>query len=444
MLASKLEQFWTKVTNIGIDENAMGREVIKNRLLNQLIFIAIVTSILSLFTYLWIFQGMKIIYTTLANISVESIGLFFAFQKRHIVSRYLAGFVFPSLIAIHVLILGGNFGETNIFIALGVASFFLFEGQRRVQISALIYISILFVSSKLYTVDYITAYNSTPANPYDEILTFPMILIVLLLIILIYQAETKKYEAQRLGFIQDLEAKNAELASLNSELEEFTYIASHDLKTPIRSVSSYLDLSKIHLSRKDYDKAEHYLASAKSVTGRMYELVNDILEYKRISQSDTRVGQVDLNQILENIQQKMAPQLQALNGQIVFEKVLPRVTANANEMTAMFQNLIENGLKYNESSHPKVKVFHAIKSTNLYICVQDNGIGIAPEYHDRIFKFFNRLHTPETYEGSGIGLGLCKKIAQKYGGDIQIVSEPGQGSLFWISLPLRILSTSSE
>lgn len=426
-----LKGLWNSITNIGIDETALGKEVVKARLLNQLIVASLFTSFLALITYIIFFEGYTIIFTTIANLTLESIGLFLAFRQKHIAVRYIAAFAFPTLIAVHVFILGGNFGEANIFLAMGFSSFILFEGQRRWQITAVVYISLLFIITKLYVINYQIG-SDIKINPYDEIVTFPMMLIILGLIILIYQSELKKYEAQKSKFIKDLKSKNL-------ELEEFTYIASHDLKTPLRTVSSYLDLSKIHLQKQNLAEATRSLDAAKKGTVQMYALINDILEYKRITQDEGSVEEsIDLNELIEIVKEKIGPAFQQKNTLIQYES-LPTISANQNEILALFQNLIENGLKYNESEQAKISITHQVTSQHLKITFEDNGIGIEEVHYEKIFKFFNRLHRPEDYEGSGIGLGLCKKIVQKYEGNIYVQSEIGNGTTFTIHFPKTLL-----
>ena len=432
-----LRSIWTYITNIGIDEAALGREVIKVRLLNQLIFLALFTSLLALSTYIIFFDGYTIIFTTLANIALESFGIFLAFQRKHITARVLAVFAFPTLIANHVLILGGNFGEANIFTAIGLMSFILYEGQRRIQITAIVYISFLFVASKLYTIQRV--YEAQfEKNPYDEIVTFPMVLIILGLILFLYQREMKRYEEQKSNLIKDLEGKNEALFQLNNELEQFTYIASHDLKTPLRTISSYLDLIPLHLKKQDTEGLDRDIQFAKKGASQMYALINDILEYKRISQLEPKQDKIDLNAIFEEVKHNLNHLIQEKKGVLISDK-LPIIKGNKSDYIALFQNLIENGLKYNQSEQPIVSIYAKKKGNSLHLFFEDNGIGIAPEYHDRIFKFFNRLHTPEEYEGTGIGLGLCKKIMSKYKGDILVVSNLGEGAVFQLSFPDDLL-----
>jgi signal transduction histidine kinase len=434
----KFISLWTYLSNIGIDAAALGREVIKARLLNQLIFIALFTSILTLFTYFFFFDGYLIIYTTMANIILELIGVVLISYKQHSTVRFIAVFIFPTLIAFNVHLVGGNFGEENIFLALAFAGFILYDGKRMQQFIAVIYIAALFTASKLYTIQHVYEQHFN-YNPYDEIITFPMILFVLGLIIFLYQKELREYEKEKNQLIADLEGKNRTLFQINNELEQFTYIASHDLKTPLRTVSSHLDLIKLHLARGHEEALEKDMFFAKKGVRQMYRLIDDILEYKKFGRDASEFELVDLNTTVREVQDNLAHLLKEKNGRII-SSGLPQLYMNKGECIALFQNLIENGLKYNTAKEPLVKISCAFTADHLVISFKDNGIGIRAEYHEKIFSFFKRLHTTDDYEGSGIGLGLCKKIAKKYKGDIHVSSNEGSGAVFQVVLPKSLMN----
>jgi signal transduction histidine kinase len=429
-----IKGLWLAITNLGIEEESQGREVIRIRLLNQLMFISLMTSFLIIFTYIFDFQGYVIIITTIANMTIEFLGLYFAHKKKHRLARFMATFVFPTQIAISVLLVGGGFGEANIFTALAFAAFILYEGERLLQITAVAYSCLLFIGSKLYIIQ--NGLVSTAQKPYDEIITFPIILIVLGLIILIYQRELKIYEEQKLNLIKDLEQKNEELIETNSELEQFTYIASHDLKTPLRTISSHLDLIRFHLKKNDMEAVEEDIDFAKKGAKQLYNLVTDILEYKGLSYQDDIFENLNLNETLKKVLENFDTQ----KANIQYE-TLPTVTGRERDFIVLFQNMIENGLKYNESKNPHVSISSETTSEHFIIIFEDNGIGISEEYHEKIFQFFKRLHTHEEYEGTGIGLGLCQKIIKYYNGTIEVESTENQGSTFKVYLPVEMVES---
>ena len=436
-IRSKLVSLWTWITNIGIEEDYMEKEVVRYRLLNQLIFLTLFTSLLALGTYLIWFEGITIILTTLGNISVELVGLYLAFRGKHRIVRHIAVLFFPSLIAVHVLILGGNFGEAHIFTAFGLGAFILYEEERRLRAFAIAYICTLFISTKLYVIQrfYDSGYKY---NPYDDILTFIMILFILGLMLYLYQKELRNYEADRKKLISDLEEKNRTLSFTNRELEQFTYIASHDLKTPLRTISGHLDLIRRHLATNELAKMEEDIEYAKTGVRQMYLLISDILEYKKIQELPAPSERVDLDGLVSEVSGKLQDFFQRRSAKVV-NRGLPVVRVNRHDFSTLFQNLIENGVKYNHSAVPTVTLSSSLEGDLLKLDFKDNGIGIDPKYHEEVFRYFKRLHSGAEYEGTGIGLGLCKKVVGKYRGEIHIDSAEGRGTTLSVRLPANLV-----
>jgi signal transduction histidine kinase len=428
-----LQRLWQTITNNGIDEQAMGKAIVNIRLINQLIFIALVTSLLALTTYISTNESITIIYTTFGNLITESLGIYFAYQKKHHITQFLTCWIFPTLIGINVVILGGNFGEVNIFTALAFTNFIVYEDNKRLQIAAVSYTTLFFILSKLYIITYHTE-SIIQKNPYDEIITFPMILLALGLIILLYQKSLKQYETQQAILIQDLEEKNKTLSQVNDELEEFTYIASHDLKNPLRSISNHLDLIRIHLKKNNSKGIEQSVDLAKEGTKQIHALVRDILEYREITKLEKSDEIVDLNEVVFEILNAFRSEEKIATAEIYCQNLLP-IKGRKVDFRILFENLIDNGITYNIAKKPTVWIESEVNENEVILTFKDNGIGIEKEFHEKIFQFFKRLHTQEKYEGTGIGLGLCKKIIQNYKGEILLKSQKDKGSIFKIILP---------
>jgi len=399
---------WYNITNLGVDEAKLGREVVKVRILNQIVFVTLMTSTLVLLVYIATNDTLTIILTTLGNISLESAALLAAYNQRHRLARYLAFIVFPTWMGINVMLTGGGFSEANIFSALAFCAFIMFEGEKKLQIPAVVYITSIFITTRLYVIQYVPNLDRV-INPYDEIITFPLILVILGLIILLYQREIKKFEKQQEGLINDLARKNQSLIQLNEELEQFAHIASHDLKTPLRTISSHLDLIQWHIKRGQYEAISEDIRFAKQGTQQMYSLINDILEYQQLSHPEEGLETVDLNLIFKKVVAQLDASIQEKKAEISASS-LPILKGRAQDMMFLFQNLIENGIKFNQSTTPKVEITSSSNDTFVQLVFKDNGIGIEEMYHDKIFEFFQRLHNNSEYEGTGIGLGLCKKL----------------------------------
>jgi len=238
-----------------------------------------------------------------------------------------------------------------------------------------------------------------------------------------------------------LKSYNDELENKNQELERFAYIASHDLKTPLRNVTSFLSLLKRKLKDNPDTDINDYINIAQSNAQSMYNLIEEILEYSLVKSEEVRLGTVDMNQILFLIETNLSHYLEEKNATIKYGK-LPTIEANQHQMVQLFQNLIENGLKYNNSNRPKVTISVFEENDYLVFKVEDNGIGINAEYHKTIFEIFKRLHNQSEYQGSGVGLAICNKIVSNHGGYIELISVENVGSIFMVHLKVKVLEAT--
>jgi signal transduction histidine kinase len=430
---TKLQNIWHIITNNGVDESALGREVVKVRLLNQLYAVALLVSFINIPTYILI-GSWGLVYSSFANLALEFSGVYATYRKKYKIARFLATFLFPTFEAIHVVIHGVNLG--NVFTAIGIMAFMLYEEKKRMQFFSILYICILFITSKYYVIKNFD--NTFKAHIYSDLLLFPLVLTALALMIMLYQKEIKKYEEQQAELIDSLEEKNEKLSEINKELEQFTYIASHDLKTPLRTIKSYLHLADISLDKSEYDYTKMNLQLAKNGTNQMHNLIRDILEYKTINQTDGNYEIIDLNEIAEAVIREIKPLIESKNGFVFYDK-LPEIHARKNDMIVLFQNIIKNGIQYNESQNPNITIITKFENDIFSMEFKDNGIGIEKEFHDKIFQFFKRLHTHTKYEGTGIGLALCKKIVHNYKGEIFVESTINNGSTFIVQFPLAMI-----
>lgn len=232
----------------------------------------------------------------------------------------------------------------------------------------------------------------------------------------------------------ELEVKAKNLARSNKELEEFAYIVSHDMKQPIRTIISYLELlKKKHLALLPADAQEFVNFSIKGAH-KMSDLIRDILQYSKMEQSIAMQPNVSLNGIMKKVLANLKDILERNNGTVECDD-LPEVTCNETMILELLQNLIENGTKYNLTPAKKVVVKVADEHGFWHFTVTDNGIGFDQQYAEQIFKIFKRLHTDEEFQGTGIGLSICAKVVEKHGGKIWAISEKGKGSTFHFTLP---------
>lgn len=239
----------------------------------------------------------------------------------------------------------------------------------------------------------------------------------------------------------DLNRRTKELSRSNQELEQFAYVASHDLQEPLRMVASYTQLiAQRYRGKLDAD-ADEFIAYAVDGATRMQAIINDLLTLSRVSTRNTPFARVDAKASLDKALANLRLVIGETGTQIVCEG-LPALNADGSQLTQLFQNLVGNAIKFRGSETPRVEIGAEQKDGEWLFHVRDNGIGIAPEHYERIFLMFQRLHSKREYPGTGIGLTICKKIVERHGGRIWIESEPDKGTTFYFSIPTATTETA--
>ena len=240
---------------------------------------------------------------------------------------------------------------------------------------------------------------------------------------------------ERKDIEEQLALQAEELTRSNSELEQFAYVASHDLQEPLRMVTSYVQLlADRYLDKLDKD-ADEFIDFAVDGAKRMQVLINDLLEYSRIATEGRAFEPVECDAIVDHAVANLEVAIEE-NGAEVSRDGLPTVMADTTQLTQLFQNLIGNAIKFRGERSPRVHVSAQPRPDDSWVfSVRDNGIGIAPDHHERIFNVFQRLHGRGQYAGTGIGLAICKKIVERHHGSIWVESKPGKWTTFSLTIP---------
>jgi signal transduction histidine kinase len=246
--------------------------------------------------------------------------------------------------------------------------------------------------------------------------------------------ETKEFERRKTA--SDLEANLSELARSNAELEAFTYSVSHDLKEPLRTIEAFsqflLEDYQVNLD----DQGRDYLQKLASASARMKHLIEDLLALSRIGRRDVATSTVDVGRIIAGVVEGMRATIDERGAELRVEPDLPGVRADVARIQQIFGNLIANGIKFNRSEHPSIEIgVRAQGGDTATFFVRDNGIGIEPAYHERIFGIFQRLHRREEFDGTGAGLAIVKRAVESLGGTVEVESDGAAGTTFVVTLP---------
>ena len=233
---------------------------------------------------------------------------------------------------------------------------------------------------------------------------------------------------------RELREQTERLEQSNRELEQFAYLASHDLQEPLRMVASYTQLLARRYGDELDEKAQRYIAYAVEGAERMKALINDLLTYSRVNRPDGEWTEVDLEEVMEVVAANLKLKIEETGADLQWGE-LPTISGDETLLVQLFQNLVENALKFRGEDLPQVRVEAEEGGGEVRLTVEDNGIGFDPKNADRIFQIFQRLHERGEYDGTGTGLAIVEKVVDFHGGEVEVDSEVGVGTTFAVTLP---------
>ncbi len=241
---------------------------------------------------------------------------------------------------------------------------------------------------------------------------------------------TEREQARR-----TLQERTSDLERSNAELERFAFIASHDLQEPLRAVTGHLQILNRRLADILTERDQHHMDFAVDGAKRMKQLIEDLLLYSRVQRQLQPFAPVDLNVVVRHALRNLEADIRTQKASIAIQGLLPTVTGDAGRLTQVFQNLVSNAIKFHGEQRPVVRIDVTEQADAWRVNVHDNGIGVAPDHRDKIFQLFGRLNYREDYPGTGVGLALCRVVAEQHGGTVDFEPAVPQGSIFFITLP---------
>ncbi len=296
-----------------------------------------------------------------------------------------------------------------------------------ILISAALFLMVIRRLIPLYSLIFTT--ESYPIDLSNEVIGLVLSMLMLLGVMGIGPIFTERKRAE-----EALEKKTEELERSNRELQMFAYVASHDLQEPLRAIHSFTQLLVQRYSKDLDSDAQEFMKFITDGTSRMRQLIQDLLAFSRVQTRGQPFSPVDVNKVLEEVKINLQVAIDE-TGAVLTKDSLPTIIADQTQMIQVFQNLIQNAIKFRKKEEPpRVHVSAERKGDEWIFSVRDNGIGIDPQYFEKIFVIFQQLHSKGEYPGTGIGLAIVKRIIERHGGRIWIESEPGRGSTFFFTI----------
>ncbi len=436
---SYLNNFWNCLVLTGVNEDVPKDEDKYVRFTNVVVVLtAFAVAFYIPFTVLQGYYALSLLQ------AVDTLFVLTALWLNHKHYHKLARHVYILVINLFVLInscfIGFESRVHEFFYISYVVPFLLFSVRDYKNI--IIGVLVAIVSFNIYHHIYplFTAYNldmATQLSMYQINIWMKFILFGIAIYILAYYNYTSEKELAASN--NKLEEQTTELKRSNEDLEQFAYIVSHDLKAPVRNISSFMKLLLSRYSDSFTGDAREFMEHSRVSAERLSQQIDDLLSYCKVGRNLPPTSSVDLEQMIKTIKAELSLKINERNAQVIIEQTLPVLhQVHSSMIHHVFQNLIDNAIKFNTNESTEVRLSCKEENDWFIFSVSDNGIGIAPEYTSKLFQMFKRLHSDDQFKGTGIGLAVCKKIVNFYKGSIWIESALGKGTTFYFTIPKNV------
>lgn len=433
----KIKDSISYLCSIGIHSELSANLAEKVRMSNSAALIGSLINLFFLFLALFIYDPKPIVFFLILTVLLIEISIIIlnAFFSPRIVFYYIIismSLPFAGLKIFYV----NNWGEQFIFLIVIYLIFLLFEERRKQFFSVLIIVSIYLIAEIIHQSLPNEMIGSIFKTKDSRVYLFLNYVLWLSFLINLFHKRTMKASDEQEKLLVKLQKQKIEIQKVSKEVERFNHIASHDLKSPLRNIISFIGLTKAKIKREQYEEIPEHLDFIENATEQMNALIDDILIFSDINEKNISTAKVDINDLIHDVILELDDFLKEKSAHILFN-TLPSIDINYKTVKTVFLNFIKNAILYNQSPHPTVEVAYSVDNQYHTFSFKDNGIGIPKEFQDQVFEYFKRLHTYENYKGSGLGLGICKKIVEKMNGKLSLDSEVGKGSTFKIQLPFH-------
>jgi signal transduction histidine kinase len=434
-LMNYLSGFWHCLIAVGVGESLPEEESKYVRFTNV---VAVLTALAVVFYIPFtLYKG----YYALGGLQAVDalfvlLALWLNYRQHHTAARHVYMAVINFFVLMNACFIGFESKVHDFFYISYVVPFLLFsvKDYKNIVAGVLMAIVSFFIYQNIYPL--FTAFNldmATQLSMYQINIWMKFVLFGAAIYILAFYNYTTERELAASN--KRLNEQSAELKRSNEDLEQFAYIISHDLKAPVRNISSFMKILLTRYRDSFSKEAGEFIDHARISSDRLAQQIDDLLAYCKTGRNLPPVAAVDLSELVKTLEMELGGKLAQRNAHIICERKLPVIVdVHATMIYHVFQNLVENAIKFNTGENPEVRINYKEEENGLLFTVSDNGIGIPAEYQGKLFQMFKRLHTSEQFEGTGIGLALCKKIVNFYKGNIWLESEPGKGTTFYFTL----------